>query len=220
MSAPKWLPKDSLYSFHLFGELEQMVTTFRCLGKRFSAEINLKKTETEVNITLRYHNFFASLCTQNQFIQTVIMDQYSLLLFSLYFNAVAQSLFLCFNCVVSCLALIDAVYTHRKNILPFYTLTLLHYRKLIAVRCPSKAILVQNLPHILIFGVLIDLRANASLRDYFYVFLSSTNVFQQEFFGTYTRLIWESKLTAIKCSVVWPLCARRSTLYIDINTLI
>lgn len=50
MSAPKWLPKDLQFSYHLFGELEQMVTTFRCLGKRFAVEMSLKDPETNVNI--------------------------------------------------------------------------------------------------------------------------------------------------------------------------
>lgn len=54
MSAPKWLPKDLQFSYHLFGELEQMVTTFRCLGKRFAVEMSLKDPETNVNIALHY----------------------------------------------------------------------------------------------------------------------------------------------------------------------
>lgn len=50
MSAPKWLPKDLQSSYHLFGDLEQMVTTFRCLGQRFTADSNLKKSDIKVSV--------------------------------------------------------------------------------------------------------------------------------------------------------------------------
>lgn len=75
MSAPKWLPKDLQYSYHLFGELEQMVTTFRCLGKRFTVDMSLKDPETNVNIN-RHHQLlllfvqFGSLIEKLAFIDT------------------------------------------------------------------------------------------------------------------------------------------------------
>lgn len=73
MSAPKWLPKDLQYSYHLFGELEQMVTTFRCLGKRFTIDIDLKDHETSVNVkqhllVIRFVRLIIFICAASKIV--------------------------------------------------------------------------------------------------------------------------------------------------------
>lgn len=66
MSAPKWLPKDLQHSYHLFGELEEMVSTFRCLGKRFTTDINLKEAGSSVNMKQNFLLLFVQFAISNQ----------------------------------------------------------------------------------------------------------------------------------------------------------